>query len=66
MNTEPLNSFEQAAANQVSGNIVREFWDFLCQNKKWWLLPLLLIVVFLSVLTIMASSPAAPFIYSLF
>jgi hypothetical protein len=50
--------------NRVS--LVSEFWSFLKQNKKWWLLPLLLVILVLVGLAFFSGSPVAPFIYTLF
>ena len=47
--------------------IIREFFAFLRERKKWWIAPILVFMVVLGVLLIFASgSPLAPFIYSLF
>ena len=46
--------------------ILVDFVYFLGQNKKWWLLPILVILVLLSVLMLLSQSAAAPFIYTLF
>lgn len=44
-----------------------EFWNFLRVRKKFWLLPLLTMVVLFGLLLILAESSAlAPFIYTLF
>ncbi len=46
---------------------IREFWLFLRTRKKYWLLPLIILLVLLGSLTVLtASSALAPFIYSLF
>lgn len=48
-------------------NIIAEFWDFLKVRKKWWLLPIILMLVFVSVLIIFGQSSAvSPFVYALF
>jgi hypothetical protein len=49
-------------------SLVRDFWDFMKVRKKFWLAPILVVVVILSAFVILAaSSPvAAPFIYTLF
>ena len=47
--------------------IIREFFAFLRERKKWWIAPILFFLVLLGVLVIFASSSTlAPFIYSLF
>ena len=44
-----------------------EFWAFLRQRKRYWLAPILVILLLLSFLIIFAqSSSVAPFIYTLF
>ncbi len=43
--------------------IVAEFWGFLKDNKKWWLLPILLALLLLGVLAVLSSSGLGPFIY---
>jgi hypothetical protein len=49
-------------------SLVKDFWDFMKVRKKFWLAPILVVVVILSAFVILAaSSPvAAPFIYTLF
>ena len=54
----------QAEASQIG--LVREFWDFLRHNKKWWLAPIIVILVLFGLLIILAGTGAAPFIYTLF
>jgi hypothetical protein len=47
--------------------IIREFFEFLRERKKWWIAPILVFLVLLGVLvTFAGSSTLAPFIYSLF
>ena len=44
-----------------------EFWTFLKTRKKYWLIPILTILLLISVLVVLtAGSALAPFIYSLF
>lgn len=53
-------------SNKTSENIFTEYWGFLKENKKWWLLPILLTFLFFGILIILSGSGAAPFIYTLF
>jgi hypothetical protein len=47
--------------------IIGEFWYFLKTSKRWWLSPIILFLLFLSLLVVLTESSAlAPFIYSLF
>ncbi len=60
-----LEEFEKAAAAARIG-LVAEFWDFLRHNKKWWLLPIVIVLLMLGALVMLGSTAAAPFIYTLF
>ena len=57
--------FEKAAEGQ-SVSLVREFLQFLLDNKKWWLLPILLVLLLFGLLVVFATTGAAPFIYTMF
>lgn len=47
--------------------VLREFWAFLRIRKKFWLAPIVFVLVLLGLLVVSVSgSPLAPFIYSLF
>ncbi len=47
--------------------IVKEFWSFLKIRKKWWLLPIVVILVLLGALLLVTEGSAlAPFIYAIF
>ena len=46
---------------------IKEFWEFLRIRKKYWLLPILIVLVIFGGLIILAQGSAvAPFIYTLF
>ena len=47
--------------------IVLELWTFMRARKKWWLLPLLAVMLIVAGLLALAQGSAlAPFIYSIF
>ena len=47
--------------------IFKELWDFLKVRKKWWLAPIVIMLLLLGLLIIFTESSAvAPFIYTLF
>ena len=47
--------------------IARELLVFLARNKRWWIMPMVIVLLLLGVLLVLAQSSAiAPFIYSLF
>ncbi len=59
------NDFEKAGDDQ-SQTLVQEFIQFIFENKKWWLIPILLSFALIGVLVVLSSTGAAPFIYTLF
>ena len=51
-------------AEEAPPGLLAEFWDFLIHNKKWWLTPIILVLLLIGAL-IFLSPAAAPFIYPL-
>ena len=48
-------------------SLVREFFAFIKHEKKWWMIPLVAVLLVVGALILFASSsPLAPFIYPLF
>lgn len=48
-------------------SILHEFWSFLRARKKWWIAPIVVVLLLLGVLLVLSEGSAlAPFIYSLF
>lgn len=48
-------------------SLVRELWEFLRVRKKWWLMPVLLVLLLVGTLLVFAQGSAlAPFIYTIF
>jgi hypothetical protein len=58
-------SLEQIA-DSAQPSLVSELWGFLKHNKKWWLLPILIVLGLFGILAALAGSSVAPFIYTLF
>jgi hypothetical protein len=47
--------------------VLVQFWELLRSNKKYWLLPIIMVLVLVGVLLVATQGSAlAPFIYSLF
>ncbi len=48
-------------------SLLKEFWLFLRVRKKWWLLPIIVVMLLLGSLLVFAQGSAlAPFIYTIF
>jgi len=58
--------FAAKAADGARVGLVGEFVEFLKENKKWWLAPIILSIVGLGLLVLLSGTAAAPFIYTLF
>jgi hypothetical protein len=58
-------SFETQAA-QKRPSAAAEFLRFIFRNKKWWLTPILILLVLIGILVVLGGTGIAPFIYTLF
>jgi hypothetical protein len=47
-------------------SLLTEFLAYLGQNKKWWLTPIIVVLLLVGVLIALGGTAAAPFIYTLF
>ena len=64
---EPDRSNDFASqAGEKRTSLGGEFVDFLKDNKKWWLAPIIISIVGLGLLVMLGGTAAAPFIYTLF
>ena len=62
--TDGGNDFA-SQVTQTRPGLVVEFWEFLRHNKKWWLTPIILVLLIIGALILLAGTAAAPFIYPL-
>jgi hypothetical protein len=60
------SQFEKAADQTGQGGFFRDFIGFLKHNKKWWLLPILIVFLVFGLLILLSGTGLAPFIYTLF
>jgi hypothetical protein len=54
------------AAESSNSGLLGEFFGFMKENAKWWLLPFLIVFGLLGVALILGTTGAAPFIYTMF
>ena len=48
-------------------DVLKDLWLFMKERKKFWLLPIIIVLLVLGVLIVLGGSSAlAPFVYSLF
>ncbi|RXK54666.1 hypothetical protein ESB00_01860 [Oleiharenicola lentus] len=65
MSDKPKTKFTDVKPAREKG-VLGEFWGLLMSNKKYWMLPIILLLLVFGVLVILSGSSAAPFIYTLF
>lgn len=65
MNQDP-SEFEKSALKAGRTGLFGELWGFMKENKRWWLLPILVFLLIFGTLLILGGTGAAPFIYTLF
>jgi hypothetical protein len=54
-------------ARSGTASLISEFWAFLRVRKKWWLAPIIIVLVlFGSLIVFTQGSALAPFVYTLF
>ena len=59
------SDFEKHAGEKRE-SFVSEFAQFLMNNKKWWMIPIIAVLLLVGALLIVGGSGVAPFIYTLF
>ncbi len=62
---EKQKSFAEAG-EEKERTLLGEIFSFLGHNKKWWLLPIVLVLLAFGILLLLGTTGAAPFIYTLF
>jgi hypothetical protein len=65
MPTPQKNAFSKEAERKQKSPMA-EFFSFVLHNKKWWLTPIILVLIAVGFLAVLGGSGVAPFIYSLF
>lgn len=62
---KPAEDFAKAASEQKSG-LMGELWSLVRQSGKWWLIPIIVVLLIIGLIVFLGSTAAAPFIYQLF
>ena len=66
MPSEKVTGREQLLQESRARGFLFELWDFLRTSKKWWMLPILIVMLLFGVILVAGNSAVAPFIYTLF
>lgn len=67
--TPPTAGNQPRTLDQLGGGsrgLLGDLWQFMRENKKWWLLPILVCFALFGALLLLSGTGAAPFIYTLF
>ena len=62
--SQTRSEFERAA-EQKQPSLAAELWQFITENKAWWLVPIVVVLGLMGLLIFFGSTGAAPFIYTL-
>jgi len=69
MSAEPRdpkqNEFLQESQEERD-SFLSDYFVFLKRTRKWWMLPVLVVVLLFGLLVVLSATGAAPFIYTLF
>lgn len=60
------NEFERMAKNQRESSFLVELWALIRQQRKYWLIPIVAVLLLLGLLVSLSGTAVAPFIYTLF
>ena len=60
-----MKKFDQIE-KEANRGLLGELWSMLMENKKYWMIPIVLTLLLFGILVILGSSSSAPFIYTLF
>jgi len=66
MKKESRSAFQKVTDAQSDGGFLGDFWSLIKTNKKWWLIPIVVLFSGFGVLILLSSTGIAPFIYTLF
>jgi hypothetical protein len=58
--------FEEVAQRNAHDSILTDFWFLFRYSKKYWLMPVVIVLLLLGGLMMLSGTAVAPFIYTLF
>ncbi len=62
-----IQNYGQKHLKKINMDALKDLWLFMKERKKFWLLPIIIVLLFLGILLVIGGSSAfAPFVYSLF
>jgi Family of unknown function (DUF5989) len=61
-----MNRFEELSQSRSKPSLLADMKYFLVHSKKWWMFPIIGVLILFGVLMVLGGTAAAPFIYTLF
>jgi hypothetical protein len=61
-----MNQFEELTSQNSNTTVIGDLLYFLRHGKKWWMVPIIVLVLLFGTLMLLGGTVAAPFIYTLF
>ena len=61
---EKKTTFEQLNSGKAIP-LYQELLQFIMENKKWWMLPIVVVLAIVSLLVVLTATGLAPFVYTL-
>ena len=61
-----MSEFERSAAGTKRAGLLGELTLFVRYNRKWWMVPFVVVLLLFGGLMILSTTAVAPFIYTLF
>jgi drug/metabolite transporter superfamily protein YnfA len=59
-------NFEKIARDRREGSFVGELWGLMREHRKYWLMPIVIVLLLFGLLVTLSGTAVAPFIYTLF
>ncbi len=63
-NKEGQSLAEEAKKPRIG--LLREYFDFIREDRKWWMAPIIFVLLLVGVFVVLGGTSLAPFIYTLF
>ncbi len=60
------NDFERIARTRRESSFLGELWALMHEHRKYWLMPIVAVLLALGLLVFLSGTAVAPFIYTLF
>jgi len=60
------DEFEQIAKSRRESSFLEELWGLMRERRKYWLMPIVAVLLLLGLLVSLSGTAVAPFIYTLF